>query len=305
MSATAFVIGAGGIGLFFADALEQAGHKVAVCVRSPVERFVIEMREDERTLSAQPILDANGLTPARWVVITTKAQDTAGAASWLTRLCGPETILVVAQNGIDQVERVRPFAGGAAIVPALVYGGFERVGPGRVRHHSGLRVDVPAGPGAAALERLLAGSAVTLTQNPDFLTGAWRKLLNNITGNPITALTQGRNGILREPDMQDLCRAILQEAVTVARAAGANLSEGDINDVIAFYGTIPPDGGTSMLYDRLAGRPLEHEYLTGAVVRAASRHGIEVPINRAIYTLLRGLSAGLASTDAHAPEQGA
>jgi 2-dehydropantoate 2-reductase len=42
-----------------------------------------------------------------------------------------------------------------------------------------------------------------------------------------------------------------------------------------------------MLYDRLAGRPLEHEYITGAVVRAAEQHGITVPLNRAMLALLR------------------
>jgi 2-dehydropantoate 2-reductase len=41
-----------------------------------------------------------------------------------------------------------------------------------------------------------------------------------------------------------------------------------------------------MLYDRLAGRPLEYEALSGAVVRAAERHGIDVPLNRALYALL-------------------
>jgi 2-dehydropantoate 2-reductase len=45
-----------------------------------------------------------------------------------------------------------------------------------------------------------------------------------------------------------------------------------------------------MLYDRLEGRPLEHEYITGAVVRAAERHGIDVPLNRAILALLRAAS---------------
>ena len=58
---------------------------------------------------------------------------------------------------------------------------------------------------------------------------------------------------------------------------------------LAFYDALPPDTGSSMLFDRLAGRPLEHQGLTGAVVRAADRHGIDVPLNRAILALLEGL----------------
>ncbi len=48
-----------------------------------------------------------------------------------------------------------------------------------------------------------------------------------------------------------------------------------------------------MLYDRLAGRPLEHEHITGAVVRLPERHGIAAPLNRAVLALLRALNHSL------------
>ena len=38
--------------------------------------------------------------------------------------------------------------------------------------------------------------------------------------------------------------------------------------------------GTSMYFDRLAGRKLEVEALTGAIVAAGERHGIATPLNR-------------------------
>jgi 2-dehydropantoate 2-reductase len=45
-----------------------------------------------------------------------------------------------------------------------------------------------------------------------------------------------------------------------------------------------------MYFDRLAGRPLEIEALTGAVVAAGERHGLATPINRALLTLARAAS---------------
>jgi 2-dehydropantoate 2-reductase len=48
--------------------------------------------------------------------------------------------------------------------------------------------------------------------------------------------------------------------------------------------------GTSMYFDRLAGRPLEVEALTGAIVAAGERHGIAMPLNRALLTLLRAIN---------------
>ncbi len=54
--------------------------------------------------------------------------------------------------------------------------------------------------------------------------------------------------------------------------------------------TFPPEAGTSMYFDRLAGRPLEHEAKTGAIVAAGKRHGIPTPINSALLPLLRAIS---------------
>ena len=54
--------------------------------------------------------------------------------------------------------------------------------------------------------------------------------------------------------------------------------------------TFPPDAGTSMYFDRLAGRPLEHAALTGAIVAAGERHGVATPINRALLPILAAIS---------------
>jgi 2-dehydropantoate 2-reductase len=54
--------------------------------------------------------------------------------------------------------------------------------------------------------------------------------------------------------------------------------------------TYSPELGTSMYFDRLAGRPLEIEALTGAIVAAGERHRIATPLNRALLTLLRAVS---------------
>ena len=65
---------------------------------------------------------------------------------------------------------------------------------------------------------------------------------------------------------------------------------------LEFYAGFGPDAHTSMLDDRLAGRPTEHDEITGAVVRAADRHGVDVPLNRAVLALLAA-----AATTANGP----
>ncbi len=171
------------------------------------------------------------------------------------------------------------------MLPTVVYASAERVAPGHVRHHTGQRIIVPAGPVGAAFARLFEGSTLAVDPVDDFTTA----LFGNIAVNPITTLTTRRIGIMRDPEIRNFAGGLLTEAVAVGRAAGADLRFSDVEETLDFYAAYNPSGGSSMLYDRLAGRPLEHEHLTGALVRAAARHGIEVPLNRAVLALLRGL----------------
>jgi 2-dehydropantoate 2-reductase len=281
-----FVIGGGAIGMFFAYALEKAKREVQICTRSPVGEFVYDSGGRKETLAAKSVSATDGLEYADWIILATKAQDTPGAAAWLSKLAGPQSRIIIAQNGIDHRERLPFVTVGATIIPALVFAALETVGRGYVRHHSGTRVDVPEGPAVKELTKLFEGSPIDIRPEPDFKTATWRKLLNNVTGNPITALTLRRGDVFRLPDVQRLSRELLQETVAVAIAEGASLGEADIENVIRYQIGTPANCGTSMLYDRLANRPLETEFITGAVVRAAEKHGLKVPLNRAIFALL-------------------
>jgi 2-dehydropantoate 2-reductase len=59
---------------------------------------------------------------------------------------------------------------------------------------------------------------------------------------------------------------------------------------MAFYGQFGEEAGTSMLYDRLAGRELENELISGAITRLGRRHGVPTPVNQAMYALLGSLA---------------
>lgn len=287
------IIGAGAIGGMFATAAHDAGHHVTLCVRTPIPGLEVTSHGHAREIPVTIATTPEGLAPADWVLVCTKAQDTASAAPWLASLAGPGVTVVIAQNGIGHEARVRPLAPHSPLLPALVYIAVERVAPGRIVRHSGNTVRAPQGEAGAAFADLLAGSGLKITQNAQFHTEAWRKLLTNVAANPITALTLRRMDVFASPEVDQLARALMREAVAVGRADGADLAETDVAATMDMYLRTDQDSGTSMLYDRLASRPLEHEHLTGAVVAAAQRLGVDAPLNTAILALLRGLDHGI------------
>jgi 2-dehydropantoate 2-reductase len=295
---TVAVVGLGSIGGVAAGCLGGAGrHDIVVCVRRPIPRLILEHPEGTIEMPVRALCDPAEARPVDWVLLCTKTHQTPSAAPWLASLCNPRTRVAVLQNGIGHERRVAPFAPGAAIVPAIVYYNGERLADDRVRlrHVSDCDIAIRDDADGRAFAQLLSGTPLSVFPSPDFETLAWRKLLINAAANPITALTLQRQAVLRREDIQALCLQVLDEAAAVGRAEGARLGDGEAAQVMASLLTYPAEAGTSMYFDRLAGRRLEVEALTGAIVEAGERHRIATPLNRAFLTLLRAISEDMST----------
>jgi 2-dehydropantoate 2-reductase len=290
---TIAVIGLGSIGGVAAGCLRDADrHDVIACVRHPIGRLVLDGADGRVELPLQVLTDPAQAPRVDWVLLCTKVQHTPLTAPWLQRLCDRSTRVAVLQNGIDHTVRVSPLAGEARIVPTIVYYNGERLGPDHVRLRQVAERDLAVADDAdgRAFAQLLEGTPLRVKLSDDFRTLLWRKLLINAIANPVTALTSQRQAVFRRDDVKALCLAVLDEAVAVARADGAALTEDESMQTLSTLLTYPPDAGTSMYFDRLAGRSLEVEALTGAVVAAGARLKIATPINSALLAMLRAIS---------------
>ena len=287
------MIGLGAIGGVAAGCLAAAGrYDLVACVRQPIERLTLDAPDGTVTLPLHALTDPAQAKPVDWVLLCTKTHATASTAPWLKALCVPSTRVAVLQNGVDHVARVAPFAGAATVLPVIVYYNGERLGADRVKLRRGADPDVIVADNDAgrAFTQLFEGTPLRVKPGKDFATLAWRKLLLNAVASPVTALTLQRQAVLRRPDIKELCLAVLEEAIAVGRAEGARLADDEAARTLATLFTFAGELGTSMYFDRLAGRPLEHEALTGAIVSAGERHGIATPLNRALLALLRAIS---------------
>jgi 2-dehydropantoate 2-reductase len=291
--ATVAVLGLGGIGGVAAACLGSAGkHELLACARRPLDLITLEGPEGVAEIPLRTLTDPAQAEPVDWVLLCTKAHETTSTAPWLAQLCRKSTRVAVLQNGIGHAARVSPLAGGARVVPAVVYYNGERLAPGRVRlrcvtDHSLAVADDAVGREFA---ELLEGTNLRVLLSEDFTTLQWRKLLINAAANPVTALTRQRQTVLRRADIGELCMSVLEEAVAVGRAEGARLEPDEAARAFATLMTYPAEAGTSMYFDCLAGRKLEIEALTGAIVEAGARHGIATPLNQALLTLLRAVN---------------
>jgi 2-dehydropantoate 2-reductase len=292
MAPSVAVVGAGSVGGFFAAQARMAGNHVTLCVRTGFDKLIVETGGNEITVDAAVHTDPAEVSFHDWVLLAVKAHQTATTADWLAALCGPSTVVVVLQNGVEHRERVEPLAHGAEVLPAVVRYGGEAIEPGRVRHYTYGMLTVPDGEAGRRLVELFEESAAQVKLSGDLDQEAWSMLVTNVAANAIPAITLQRFPVFRRPEVADLAQALMMECIAVAGAVGVDVPAELARSEVERLSGLPDHVGSSMLYDRLAGRSLEYDALNGAVVRIGARHGVPAPLNRAMVALLGAISEG-------------
>jgi 2-dehydropantoate 2-reductase len=287
------VVGPGAVGTTAAAYLYAAGHSVLICGRTA--RPQIELRPDQAEAIVVPgpvcTNPAEITEPVGVVLLALKATQNDDAGRWLARLCDEHTIVVVLQNGVEQVEQVQPHCPSSTVIPGIVWFSAETQPDGWVRLRSEARLALPTGPAATTFAELWRGAGGTADCDPDFVTAAWRKLLLNAVAG-LMALTGRRAGMFRRDDVSALASHYAAECLAVARAEGAKLADDVADGTVEMFRQAPTDMGTSILADREAGHPLEWDIRNGVIIRKARAHGIATPISDVLVPLFAAASDG-------------
>ncbi|MCA2966775.1 MAG: NAD(P)-binding domain-containing protein [Acidobacteriaceae bacterium] len=254
------IIGAGNLGSWLAVHLARAGHSVHLCTRRDPGPLHIEGLPP---LTLPHYLDVG--PPADVAFLTTKTYDTPAA---LIRVNAP--VLAAIQNGLSQPG-----------IPVLSYVYIEpQQGMRQAFPPPGPHFTIPAG---TPLPELFRHTPIAVQEAPDFLSAAWRKMLHNCVSNPLTALAGRGLEILREPLYRRWAEKLLAEALPIAAASGARV---DGPDILAKLASYPPGTRTSMLQDRLAGKPLELAALNGHLIELGRQFSLPTPAHENLLTLL-------------------
>lgn len=281
------IIGPGAIGGAIAAALcSTREHELVLCGRRPLEKLVVDTPNGSLTVPIATLVDPAEAPKVDWVLVATKAHDSAAIAGWLPHLRRENTPVAVLQNGVEHVARFARFVPVDQIVPVVVDLPAERLAADHIRQRGPGRLTVADDASGRAFAGLFVHTALAVTTTDDFPSAAWRKLCLNAAG-VLSALLLQPAGIMRQPAAAQLARRIIREAMAVARAEGARLPDDLDDQILSIYQSAPADAVNSLHADRLAGRPTEIEIRNGVIVRLGQKHGIPTPCNAMAEALIK------------------
>ena len=283
------LIGPGAIGSTLAAWLcQNQEHDVTVAARTPFGSIVLDQPDGRFEASPRVLTNPASAHPADWVLVTTKAYDSAGAARWFEKSIGEQTRLAVIQNGVEHVERFSPYVDANRIVPVMIDCPATRRSPGRVTQGGPIHIAVPAGANGAEFVSLFAGLHLDVRETPDFVTAVWKKLCLNSAG-AVSAALLAPAGIAHHEGVAEVLRAIVRECVAVGRARGAVLGDEIPDEIVDRMRRGPRDASNSMLADRRAGRAMEIDARNGVIVRYGRELGIPTPMNALMVAMLESV----------------
>jgi 2-dehydropantoate 2-reductase len=282
------LLGAGGVGAFLGAALARAERDVLLVMREEslarydglvhVESALLGGFDVE--LPATPSLER----PVDVLWVTPKATQLADS---LERAPDQDGMVVVPLlNGLDHVDVLRRQFD--AVLPASIAVESERVRPGVVRQLSSFAiVRLSPHPRADDLRGELDDAGLDASIGESEADVLWRKLAM-LAPIALTTTLRGSElgGIVADAAWRARLGGCIREVAATAQAEGVAI---DADALVSRVESFPSDLRSSMQKDREAGRPTEIDAIGGSVLRAAARHGLDVPTTR---ELVEGIIAG-------------
>ena len=311
------IFGAGAVGGHLAARLGAAGAEVsAVCRGAQLaaiqERGITLYIHDERYHARIRATDRpETLGPQDLVIVTAKSSTLPEMAASIAMLCGPDTTVVFAMNGIPwwhlyraemtapppDLSRLDPQGalareiGHERVIGCMINSANEVIEPGVIKNSPMTKNKFTLGEPDGTLSRRITAISSWLEAHDvhapiteTIRIEIWDKLLRNLATSPICALTGEPIGVVgRHPELFETSRALMREGLAVAKAHGIDVAD----NFTSSYGTRPTSPHkSSMLQDFERHRPPEIDGILTSVQAFARAAEVPTPTVDAVTSLV-------------------
>jgi 2-dehydropantoate 2-reductase len=305
------IIGTGAIGGFYGARLQRAGLEVHFLLHGDYQHvrqhgLVVESVDGNFTLPQVRAYDRPTSMPKCDVVaIALKSTQNHLLPQLLPPLLGPNSIVLLLQNGLGVEADVAQLIGDRALLGGLCFICSNKVGAGHIRHldYGAVRLgsyaanQQPAGVTAdmEAIAADLQAAGIAIELEPDLMLARWKKLVWNVPFNGLSVVLDAQTDeLMANPETRQLAEQLMNEVVAAAAGCDRHIPPDFVDYMLGLTETMKPYL-TSMKLDYNAGRELEVEAILGNPVRMAKQAGVDVPRMEMLYRQVRFLMENLGS----------
>ena len=296
------IVGSGAVGSLFAAHLAQLDD-VETWVYDVSQAHVDAINRDGLRLTGvgevhshpRATTDAAELPALDFGIVATKGMHTRSAMEATARSFADGAVCSV-QNGIGNEEVIADHV--SLVIRGTTFPAGKLLEPGVVQWDTAGKTWIgPFEPKPATMDQvrtladLLTKSGMETLALEDARGAQWTKLIFNAASNALCSLTRLPHGrAALDEDVRWVMDGVIEEGTAVARELGIAM-EKDPAEFLEESIEVALDHKPSMLQDVLAQRPTEIDQLNGGIVGFGEQQGIATPLNRAAWSLVKGLEA--------------
>jgi 2-dehydropantoate 2-reductase len=293
------VVGAGSTGGYFGGRLLEAGRDVTFLVRQ--QRKARLQADGLRIVSPfgdatlhPPLVTAKEIDgPFDVVLLTVKAYSLEEALADFAPAVGDGTMILPVLNGMRHMDRLTERFGDDAVVGCTCHIVSSIDEEGRIVQHNKVQemaygeLDGSLSPRIEALDAFMKADRFGTRLSRHIARRMWEKWILLASLGSANVLARGSVGeIEATPGGTDFTLRILEEAVSVTRAAGVEPSEGFLDSARSMLTARGSAMTTSMYRDLLAGNAVEADEIVGDLLARGREAGLDTPLLSAAFTSL-------------------
>jgi len=303
------IIGMGPVGSILAAHLAKSGEDVVA--EDILDKILSKIRKDGLNISGITKLTAkidktaNSISKlAEYnpdiVFVATKASVLRHVLPELKRAYTPEMKIVSYQNGLDNERTIAETLGIATTYRVVINYAGNLVSPGNVSmnwfqppnyigalHKGRYTTDETT----RYIAKTMTASGLRTEEVPDIKKQVWEKTILNSALCSICAVTwQTMKEAMEFEQSRDLAVKMLEEGLEVAKADGYDFG----SEALSQFTSYLEKGGAhkpSMLVDVEEKRPIEIDFMSGAIARYGERYRIPAPVNSTFTNLLKTIES--------------
>ena len=296
------VIGTGGVGGYFGAKLLKAGFDVTFVATQKSAEIIrqngLKVKSPNGDMEFKNInvsSDYSSVKDCDTIFLCTKSQNTKEVAQGIKPYFKENSVIVSLQNGIENEEILSEILGKNRVIPAQIYISVASPKAGIIEHGGSGEIiigelDNKKTPRLEELQKLLNSASIPTKITNDYKKILWLKLLVNSVYNGFSAVLG--DDFKKIPFSQEGKTAfweMLKEGQKVAIADGVNVEEKHLKKIMEMTeeGNVFFNYPSSTLQDIKKHKPLEIDYIQGAIIRKGEKYHIETPMNKLIWSLLK------------------
>ena len=295
------VLGAGAMGSIYGGHLSLYNDVYMIDRKQEIVEKInadgLKLFENDKDVVYRPeaMSDSKNLEEVDLVILFVKSLFSKDALEENRHIIGEHTYLMTLQNGAGHEDILSEFVPKERIIigttednGAVLDNAYVRRG-GKGKTNIGMLVPDKEGMLQKVKESFdLCGFDTHIYDNIQQL--IWDKLFTNVSLSALTGVLQVPIGFIASDEYAwNMTVTLIKEALQVAKALGLTFDENEVIEKVRATSINSPDGKTSIYADLKAGRRTEVNTISGAVVRAGEKTGVDVPTHRMIVNMVHAM----------------